>query len=160
MKFWKIFPFAVLFAAVMDVAHPMAMSAQTADIPINPGLWETNVSVNGAGPVHAQVCFTAGTKLGDYITASNRGATGAQCSATSTSQGGHGLSFDTVCKSAQFSSKGHITLQAVEAGQFSGTSQTVVTDGKSINMTINKTFSGKFVNSACGSVKPMVAPGR
>jgi hypothetical protein len=58
--------------------HPSTLS----DLPVRPGLWDDQVSVNGSESVSARYCFSAGTTLGDYLTASNKGAPGAQCGHT------------------------------------------------------------------------------
>jgi len=58
-------------------------------------------------------------------------------------------------------SKGHIDFHLTDAEHFSGTSQTMVTgttQGKPVNMAIDKTFTAKFLASDCGTVKPLVVP--
>jgi len=137
------------------------MHAQLSDLPIKAGLWETQVSLNHAAPVTQKACFTAGTTLGDYLTASNKSAN-AQCTVTNKAASAHGIAFDNVCTSATMSTKGHIDFQSMDSEHFSGSSHTTVTgsvNGKPIDMTLDKTFTAKFVGADCGAVKPMVAPG-
>lgn len=58
-------------------------------------------------------------------------------------------------------SKVHIDFQLTDAEHFGGTSQTMVTgttQGKPINMAIDKTFPAKFLASHCGTVEPLVVP--
>ena len=113
------------------------------------------------GPVSAQSCFSAGTTLGDYLTATNKGTPGAQCSVNNKVQTAHGISYDTTCTSQSMASKGHIDFQLPDAEHFSGTSHTTVTgttQGRPINTAIDKTFAAKFLASDCGSVKPLVVP--
>jgi hypothetical protein len=118
--------------------------------------------MNGNPPVAARSCFTAGTKMSDYLTASNRGSAQAKCSVTNKTQSGKTVSFDNVCTSQQMTSKGHITIQLQGADHITGSSHTTVSgsaQGHAINMSIDKTFNGKFVSADCGQVKPMV-PGK
>jgi hypothetical protein len=58
-------------------------------------------------------------------------------------------------------SKGRIDFQVSGTESFSGTSHMAVTgstQGKPINLAIDKTFSAKFLGSNCGDVKPLVTP--
>jgi len=134
---------------------PPALHAQLSDLPFKPGLWETTVSVNHAAPIPGHYCFTAGTTLGDYLTATNKGAPGTQCTIANKVQAGSRLSVDTACTGPSMSSKGHIDFQMPDAEHFTGTSHTTLTPQ---NMTIDKSFTAKFVASDCGSVKPVVVP--
>jgi hypothetical protein len=135
---------------------------------IKPGLWETRVTVkvgeSAAGaPVSSQYCFSAGTTLSAYLTATNKSVPGAQCSTSNKVQTVRGIAYDTACTSQTMNSKGHLDFHVPDAEHFSGTSHTTVTDAsqaKSINMTIEKTFTAKFVSSNCGNVKPLVLPGK
>jgi uncharacterized membrane protein len=67
-------------AAAATLAVPAALVAQLSDLPVRAGLWETHVvtKVGGnamdAGPGHA--CFTAGTTMSDYLTATNKSELG------------------------------------------------------------------------------------
>ena len=151
---------AVLFAMAF-LAGSSPLFAQLADLPIKAGLWETHVSVNGDPPVAGQSCFTAGTTLSDYLTATNKGAPGVSCSVTHKVQTAHGIAFDDTCTGHNISSKGHIDFHLLDSEHFSGTSSTTVTGavgGSPINMKMDKNFSAKFVSSACGNVKPLVVP--
>jgi len=147
---------------VMVLGALTAMQAQLSDLPIKAGLWETQVSLNHAAPVTQKACFTAGTTLGDYLTASNKGAPGVQCSVTNKVASAHGIVFDNECTSPTLSTKGHIDFQSMDAEHFSGSSHTTVSGnsgGRAINMTMDKTFTAKFVGTDCGAVKPMVVAG-
>ena len=138
-----------------------AMQAQLSDLPIRAGLWESQVSLNHGAPVAGKYCFTAGTTLGDYLNATNKG-TGAQCSVTNKLASAHGIVFDNECTSPTMSSKGHIDFQSPDSEHFSGSSHTTVSGnagGRAINMTLDKTFTAKFVGADCGAVKPMVVAG-
>jgi hypothetical protein len=75
------------------------------------------------GPVSAQSCFSAGTTLGDYLTATNKGTPGAQCSVSNNVQTARGISYDTACTGQSMASKGHIDFNLTDAEHFSGTSQ-------------------------------------
>jgi hypothetical protein len=165
MKFCKRSTLFILCVAALVLAGPSTLLAQLSDLPLKPGLWEAHVSVK-AGATNNDVvgksCFTAGTTLGDYLTASNKGS-GAQCSISNKVQSSHGIAYDTACTGPGMSSKGHMDFQLAGTESFSGTSHTTVTgnmQGKPINMVIDKTFSAKFLGSNCGDVKPMVAPGK
>lgn len=165
MRLRKRFNLFGLCVATIVLAGSSTMLAQLSDLPLKPGLWETHVIVK-AGAMNNDVvdksCFTAGTKLGDYLTASNKGS-GAQCSISNKVQSSHGIAYDTVCTGPDMNSKGHMDFQLASPESFSGSSHTTVTgshQGKAINMVIDKTFSAKFLGSACGDVKPMVAPGK
>lgn len=163
MKLWKRSNFLVLGVVALVLARPSTLLAQLSDLPLKSGLWETHVNVKAGATNNDAVgksCFSAGTTLGDYLTASNKGS-GAQCSVSNKVQSSHGISYDTACTGPGMGSKGHMDFQLAGAENFSGSSHTTVTGsthGKAINMVIDKTFSAKFLGSDCGDVKPMVAP--
>jgi len=148
-------------AAAVLLFGPLSLHAQLSNLPIKAGLWETQVSVNHGSPIAGHSCFTAGTTLGDYLTATNRGVPGTQCSIANKTQTAHGIAFDTACNSPSMSTKGHIDFQLPDAEHFNGTSHTTVTGtahGTPVNMAIDKAFTAKFASSDCGSVKPVVVP--
>ena len=148
-------------AAAVIVLGPLTLLAQLSDLPIKAGLWETQVSVNHGPPIAGRSCFSAGTTLGDYLTATNKAVPGMQCSIANKTQSAHGIAYDTTCNSPSLSSKGHIDFQLPDAEHLNGTSHTTVTGtvhGAPVNMVIDKTFTAKFVSSDCGSVKPVVVP--
>jgi hypothetical protein len=156
MKASQFLKLAILSAAA-GLTWPLW--AQTADLPIRPGLWDTHVSVNGGAPVAGQYCFSAGTTLGSYLTATNKGVPGTQCSVTNRTQTAHGIAFDDECSGANLSSKGRIDFQSPDAEHFSGSSRTKVSgemQSRPVNMEIDRTFTAKFAGPDCGSVKPMV----
>jgi hypothetical protein len=165
MKLWKHSAFFLLSTiGLFLVASPLL--AQLSDIPVKAGLWGTHVSVK-AGPSNisddAQSCFSAGTTLGDYLTATNKVIPGTTCNVSNKVNTAHGVSYDTACNGGSMASKGHIDFQLADAEHFSGTSHTTVTgttQGKPVNMAVDKTFTAKFLASDCGSVKPLVAPGK
>jgi len=145
---------AAVFLAALSLLH-----AQLLDVPVRPGLWDAQVSMNGSASVPGQYCFSPGTTLGDYLTASNKGAPGTQCNVSNKVKTAHGVSYDTACTSQAMNSKGHIDVQLPDAEHFSGTSHTVVTrNGGGKAMNIDKTFKAAFAKSDCGSVKPLVLP--
>lgn len=165
MKLWKDSRFFFLRVAELFLAAS-TLVAQLSDIPVKAGLWETHVNVK-AGPSDlssdARSCFSAGTTLGDYLTATNRAITSTKCNVSNKVNTAHGVSYDTVCSGGSMGSKGHIDFQLTDAEHFSGTSHTTVTgtaEGKPVNMAVDKTFTAKFLASDCGSVKPLVAPGK
>lgn len=159
MKFESnLSPGIVLTAAVFLFA-PSILRAQLSDLPVRPGLWDAQVSFNGSKLVPGRYCFVAGTTLGDYLTASNKGTPGAQCSVTNQVKTAHGVSYDTACTSRVMSSKGHIDVHLPDSEHFSGTSHTTVTragGGKALN--IDRTFKAAFTSPDCGGVKPLVLP--
>jgi hypothetical protein len=163
MKLWKRSTVFILCVAALFLAGPSTLLAQLSDLPLKPGLWETHVTTKAGATNNSAVgqsCFTAGTTLGDYLTASNKGS-GAQCSLSNKVQSAHGISYDTACSGAGAGSKGHIDFQMSGTESFSGTSHTAVTgsmQGKPINMVIDKAFSAKFLRSDCGDVQPLVTP--
>jgi hypothetical protein len=145
------------------------LSAQVADLPIKAGLWDvqSNTKIvssqgNHEMPVTTQDCFTAGLTLADYMTALNRSAArGGKCTVSNKVQSAHGISFDSACTAPTTSSKGHADFKLADPDHFSGTSHTTLTgsmNGTPMNMTIDKTFSAKFVSSSCGDVQPTVIP--
>jgi Protein of unknown function (DUF3617) len=155
--------FFVLCAAAALLAGPSTLLAQLSDLPVKAGLWETHVSTRaGASTMDAgaaQFCFTAGTTLGEYLTATNQGVAGTKCNVSKKANAPHGLSYDTVCNGRDVASNGHIDVQLRDAEHFSGSSHTTVTGsahGKPLNMAIDKTFTAKFLSSDCGNVKPFV----
>ena len=144
-----------------------AAFAQLSDLPVKAGLWETHVITKvGANAMDAgpgQVCFTAGTTMGDYLTATNKSIPGVKCTISNKVVTAHGISYDTECTGDTASSKGHIVVQVPDADHFSGTSHTTVnrtSHGKPQTMAIDKTFSAKFLRAGCGDVKPEVTPGQ
>jgi hypothetical protein len=153
-----------LFTAAVFLAGPSTLLAQLSDLPIKPGLWETHVNTKAGGSNidgDAKSCFSAGTTLGDYLTATNKGVAGTTCNVSNKIHTSHGISFDTVCNGPSIASKGHINFQLTDAEHFSGTSHTIVTgtaQGKPLNMAIDKSFTAKFLASNCGDVKPLVVP--
>jgi hypothetical protein len=164
MKLWQHSNLFVLCAAAFFLAGPSTLLAQLSDLPVKAGLWETHVSTKaGASNVSgdAQSCFSAGTTLGDYLTATNKGVAGTTCNVSNKVNTAHGVSYDTVCSGGSMGSKGHIDFQLTDAEHFSGTSHTTVTgsaQGRPIKMAIDKTFTAKFLASDCGNVKPLVVP--
>jgi hypothetical protein len=166
MKSRKHSALLALCAAVAFMSGLPSLHAQLSDLPVKPGLWEAQVTskvgtMGMMGPASARYCFSAGTTLGDYLTATNKGAPGAQCGVSNKVQTAHGISYDTTCTSQSMATKGHIDFQLPDAEHFSGTSHTTATgttQGKPINTVIDKTFAAKFLASDCGSVKPLVVP--
>ena len=149
----------IVSIAAVFLAAPLVWHAQPSDLPVRAGLWEAQVSMNGSAPVPGQYCFSAGTTLGDYLTASNKGTPGARCSVSNRVKTARGVSYDTACISQAMNSKGHVDVQLPDSDHFSGTSHTTVTHtegGKAMN--IDKTFKATFAKSDCGSVKPLVIP--
>jgi hypothetical protein len=161
MEFGKYLKLTGLSAAAVLLLGTLTMLAQLSDLPIKPGLWQTQVSVNHGSPIAGQSCFSAGTTLGDYLTATNKSAQGTQCSVAGKVQTAHGIAYDTACNGTSLSSKGHIDFQLSDAEHFSGTSHTTVSGsvrGAPVNMVIDKTFTAKFLSSDCGAIKPIVVP--
>jgi Protein of unknown function (DUF3617) len=161
MKLTKYLNLVGLCVADVLLLGPSTLLAQVSDLPIKDGLWETHVGVNNGSPIAGQSCFSAGTTLGDYLTATNKGAPGTKCNVSNKAQSAHGISFDTVCNGQSIGSKGHIDFQLPDAEHFSGKSHTTVmgtVQGKAVNMAIEKTFTAKFLSSDCGGVKPVVVP--
>jgi hypothetical protein len=103
-------------AAAVLLFGPSTLLAQLSDLPIKAGLWETHVSVNHGPPVASQSCFSAGTTLSGYLTASNRGAPGTQCSVTNKVQTAHGIAFDNACNGQSMSSQGTHRLPIARRG--------------------------------------------
>jgi hypothetical protein len=153
---------AVCAGAAILVMLP-TLHAQTSDIPIKPGLWETQVIVKigetANAPVSSKYCFSAGTTLSAYLSATIQAAPGGHCSTSNKIQTAHGIALDAICTSQTMNSTGHLDFHVPDTEHFSGTSHTTVTGAshaKPINMTIDKTFAAKFVTLACGDVKPLV----
>src|SRR5581483_6664081 len=138
---------AILALATM-LFVPAVSSAQLSDLPVKAGLWQTHVVTKigarfmDAGP--SKACFTAGTTMSDYITATNKSAPGVKCTITNRVTTARGVSYDTECTGDTARSKGHTELQIPDADHFNGTSHTSVSSsnrGKSQTMAIDKTFS-------------------
>ena len=143
--------------------------AQVADLPIKAGLWDvqSNTKIvssqgNHEMPVTTQNCFTAGLTLADYMTALNRAAApGGKCTVSNRVQTAHGISYDSTCTAPTMTSKGHADFKLPDPDHLNGTSHTTLTgsmNGTPMNMTVDKTFSAKFVSSSCGNVEPTVIP--
>jgi len=153
------------FGAAAALVASLSLFAQLSDVPVRPGLWETHVITKiGANAIDAgpeQVCFSAGTTLGDYLTATNKTVPGVKCTVSNRSVAANNISYDTRCTGETGTSTGHIDFHVPDANHISGSSHTAVTrtsHDKSTTMEIDKTFSGTFVRSACGEVAPLVVP--
>jgi hypothetical protein len=163
MKLWKHSSLFFLRITGLFLAVSTLL-AQLSDIPVKAGLWETHVSIKAGGSNisdDARSCFSAGTTLGDYLTATNKVITGTTCNVSNKVNTAHGVSYDAVCSGGSMGSQGHIDFQLTDAEHFSGTSHTTVTgttQGKPVSMAVDKTFTAKFLASDCGSVKPLVVP--
>jgi len=77
-----------------------------------------------SAPRNAAFCFSAGTTLSDYLTASNKGTPGAQSSVSNKVKTARGISYDTACTSPAMNSEGHMDVQLPDSEHFSGTSHT------------------------------------
>jgi hypothetical protein len=153
-----------LCAASLLFAGISSLVAQLADIPIKPGLWNTQVIVKldatdtDNQPISDQACFTAGTTISSYLAAMTRSAPDVKCIVTNKVQTAHRVSFDTACTSSTMASKSHHDFQLTDADHFSGTSHTTIAgnvDGHPINREMSKTFTAVFQSSNCGDVKPL-----
>ena len=164
MKLWKHSSLFFLCIAAVCLAGSSTLLAQLSDVPVKAGLWETHVNIKAEASNisdDAQSCFSAGTTLGDYLTATNKVITGTKCNISNKVNTAHGVSYDTACSGGSMGSKGHIDFQLTDGEHFSGTSHTTVTgttQGKPVNMVVSKTFTAKFLASDCGDVKPLVVP--
>ena len=165
MKLWKRH-YTFTLVAVTFAFLPSTLTAQLSDVPVKPGLWQAHVNTK-AGPSELSAddkyCFTAGTTLSDYLTATNKGAPGTTCKVSNKNETAHGISYDTSCSGGSMNSAGHLDFQLPDQEHFSGTSQTKVTGtsgGRAVNMEIDKTFTAKFLASACGDVKPLIVPSK
>jgi len=156
--------FLAFIAAAALLAGGGRMLAQVADLPLKPGLWEADVTVKSAasnvdsGP--EQVCFTAGMTLGEYVAATNHGASGTKCDVTNKVVTAQAISYDTVCTGPHTNAKGHADFHLSDAAHFTGSSHMTTTGssrGKAMTITVDKTYTAKFVNASCGSVKPMAS---
>lgn len=147
------------------LAGSSLLLAQVADLPLKPGLWEANVRVkSGTSTIDSgpeQVCFTAGMTLGEYVTATNHGAQGTRCDVTNKIVTPQAISYDTVCTGPHTNAKGHADFHLTDAAHFTGTSHMTTTGsshGKAMTITVDKTYTAKFLAASCGDVKPMAAP--
>jgi hypothetical protein len=141
-----------------------ALRGQLADIPIKPGLWNTQVVAkiglndNDNEPIVSQACFTAGTTISGYLAAMTKSAPDVQCTMSNKVQTANHIAFDTTCTSPNATSKSHSDFQIADSEHFSGTSHSTVVGSSRdhpINMEMNKTFTAKFLSSNCGDVKPL-----
>lgn len=164
MKLWKHSNLLALCAAAAFAALPSTLLAQLSDLPVKPGLWQAHVTTKaGATDVSAdaQYCFSAGTTLSDYLTATYKAVPGTTCKVSNKVQTARGVSYDTACSGGSMGSNGHIDFQLPDAEHFNGTSKTKVTGtsgGQPLNMEVDKIFAAKFVASGCGDVKPVIVP--
>jgi hypothetical protein len=165
VKSKRHYRFFVFLAAAASLAGPSTLPAQLADLPLKAGLWETHVITKaGASTIDAgadQACFSAGTTLADYLTATNRGLPGTKCNVSNKVVTAHGISLDTTCTGQSMGSKGHIDFQLPDAEHVSGTSHTTVTGadhGRPVKMAVDKTFTAKFLKPDCGNIKPLIVP--
>jgi hypothetical protein len=141
-----------------------ALPAQLADIPLKPGLWNTQVVAklglndNDNEPIVSQACFTAGTTISGYLAAMTKSAPEVQCTMSNKVQTANHIAFDTTCTSPHATSKTHSDFQLADSEHFTGSSHSTVVgtaQNHPINMEMNKTFTAKFLSSNCGDVKPL-----
>jgi hypothetical protein len=154
----------ILCVALLLLLSVSALIAQVADLPIKPGLWNTQVVLKmGADdkdtrPISQQACFTAGSTISGYLTALTKSLPDIKCTVASKVQTGHHLVFDTICTGPTLSSKAHHDFNLADPEHFSGSSHTAMSgsmQGHPVNMEMSKTFTGTFVSSDCGTVKPL-----
>jgi hypothetical protein len=158
-----------LCTATLFLTGVSALFAQLADIPIKPGLWNTQVVAkiglndNDNEPIVSKACFTAGTTISGYLAAMTKSAPNVQCTMSNKVQTGNHIAFDTTCTSPTVTSKSHSDFQLADSEHFTGSSHSTVvgsSQGHPINMEMNKTFTAKFLSSDCGDVKPLTDQSR
>ena len=141
-----------------------ALPGQLADIPIKPGLWNTQVVAkiglndNDNEPIVSKACFTAGTTISGYLAAMTKSAPNVQCIISNKIQTANHIAFDTTCTGPNATSKSHSDFQLADSEHFTGTSHSTVVGSSHdhpINMEMSKTFTAKFLSSNCGDVKPL-----
>jgi hypothetical protein len=141
-----------------------ALFAQLADIPIKPGLWNTQVVAkmglndNDNEPIVSQACFTAGTTINGYLAAMTKSAPNIQCTVSNKVQTANHIAFDTTCTSPNATSRTHSDFQLADSEHFTGSSHSTIVGSSNdhpINMEMSKTFTAKFLSSNCGDVKPL-----
>ena len=164
-------------------AGSLGAYAQSAPIPVKPGLWETQVSMTrvttlppaqqaqvrsmmgGAGGstptvMTRQVCVAPQTTLDSMLSRAQQ-TPGSQCSVSNREQTATGASFDITCTMQMGSAKGHTEIRILDDDHASSTvhmTMTGTSEGKTMNSTMDSTTTAKFVAADCGNVKPYTPP--
>jgi hypothetical protein len=153
-------------------------AAVAADVPLNTGLWEMQMTVSMAGiqiPPEAiakmkamgmnppgqastqtrQMCVTEQTlaKFGDMSNANDK------CRQENAQKSARGMSFDIVCTSPQNNGRGHVDIvfddRTHAHGSFHMSGTHATSSGQSIPVDLDGTQTGRWLSNDCGAVKPM-----
>ena len=169
----------LIAAALAALLSGVALSgmALAADIPVNTGLWEMQVSTSFAGiqispemqeklkkmgvnppgmPTSStqQMCVTEQTlaRFGEP----NQGG---KCRQENIQRSARGLSFDLVCENPQNNARGHVDVVFDDRTHVHGTVKMSGTHGtsggQSIPFSVDATQTGHWLSNDCGGVKPV-----
>lgn len=173
------------------IAAPLSLHAQSAPIPIKPGLWESQISststmslppeveakiaampaaqqaqmrsmmggsAGGSAPtsITSKSCVAAGTTM-DALLNQQQNRTGVKCTFSNRVQTADGASFDTSCTTAQGTANGHSTFHMADDEHVTGTTHmtlNMAANGRTMQSTIDSTYTTKYLGADCGDVKP------
>lgn len=144
--------FPLLFCAVT-----LAQSPSTRP-PIRMGLWQYEVTTSGmpgqgAGThtIVTQSCVTPETWTQTFR--SSRQQT-QQCTTTNMHQTQHDVSFDVSCSQQTFTLLTHVQMSLDSDSEMHGTTVMKMSGPNFPGMTVTNTIHSKFLNTACGDIKP------
>jgi hypothetical protein len=128
------------------------LAAQAAKPNVKLGLWETVMTMEGMGPGTPQkLCVTA-AKL---ATGAFDEAPNTECKRTVTASTATSMDVTEACanpKDPAMTGTGNLHIQVVTPESVKGTLATKMSMGGR-SMTMNGTFTSKFVSADCGSIK-------
>ncbi|HKW02549.1 MAG TPA: DUF3617 family protein [Vicinamibacterales bacterium] len=142
---------SMLFATLAAII-PVAMLAAQARPNVKLGLWETVMTMEGMGPGQPQkLCITA-AKLanGAFDEVPNQ-----ECKRTVTGSTATSMDVSEACanpKDPAMTGTGTLHIQVLTPESVKGTLATKLSMGGRA-MTMNGTFTSKFVSADCGSIK-------
>ncbi|HEV2677057.1 MAG TPA: DUF3617 family protein [Aliidongia sp.] len=160
------------------IALALAAPARAADVPVDTGLWEMQMTMSmggiqipaetleklkkmGVSPpgqpttTTSQSCVTQQTldKFGAMPNQNGR------CHQENLQRTDRSMSFDMVCDSPQNNAKGHVTVQFDDRTHVHGTVKMAGThtdgSGKTMPFSVDATQSGHWLSRECGAVQPM-----
>jgi hypothetical protein len=142
-------------------ALPPDAEARIAAMPAAQQAQVRAMMANGAGggqPISTtrQVCYTQAT-LDSFANQAQQQSPGMQCTISNKTQSASGASFDITCTGPQGNAKGHDDIRLTDDEHFGSKTHMAMTgssQGHTMNLTVDVTSTGKFLNANCGDVKP------
>jgi hypothetical protein len=115
-------------------------------------------SAGGSAPtsVTSKSCVAAQTSM-DALLNQQQNRSGMKCTFTNRVQTADGASFDTSCTTPQGTANGHSTFHMTDDEHVNGTTHMTLdmtSNGRTMQATIDSTYTTKYLGADCGDVKP------